>query len=66
MSKDEPQSHDQNATPPELTATCALCGQPLDRERDDLYAELCDRCEQRSLKGRQRRERRPGPRSERF
>ncbi|HEU4322332.1 MAG TPA: hypothetical protein VFS21_04200 [Roseiflexaceae bacterium] len=64
-------SHDRSlnkeaAPPPALVATCALCGQQLAPERDDLYAELCSRCEGRSLKGRQQRERRPAPRAQRF
>lgn len=57
---------DHKPAQPDATATCGLCGQPLEAGRDDLYAELCRTCELRSLKGRQRRGRRPGPRHQRF
>jgi len=36
-----------------LQARCALCRVALTQEVDDLYAELCNACEQSALKGRQ-------------
>jgi len=41
-----------------LQARCALCRVALTQEVDDLYAELCNACEQSALKGRQVRPRR--------
>ena len=57
---------DQPTTDAPIQATCGVCGRLLDPEVDDLYVELCLRCESVGLKGRQSRTRVRAPHPRRF
>ncbi len=70
MAQDDQTPHEppigQDRAHAPLEAVCGVCGQALDEARDDVYAELCATCEQRTLKFRQRRARLPPRRTEHF